>query len=116
MKRAVFAATTFIVSALMPHSATAELRWDTMEQQVGYTSDKIVVTARFDFRNVGDKAVAISRVTMSCSCVQARVSKEYVEAGGSGEIVVTINRRGRGAVFKKTIAVKTSEKERTFLS
>lgn len=108
-------ASTLLFIVLIGQNATAELNWDAMERQVDYTSDEMVLTTRFCLRNDGDKTIAVSRVTTSCSCVQTTVSREHFQPGETGEIVVTINRRGRGSVFKRTVAVKTDDGKTSIL-
>ena len=60
-----------------------------------------VLTHVFVFQNTGEETLKIKRVSSSCGCTAALVTKREVPPGEKGELRVTFNSRGlRGKVTK----------------
>ena len=63
------------------------------------------ITTTFSFKNEGNSPLVINRVQASCGCTTPTWTKEPIEPGKSGSIVVTYNPLGRPGIFVKTITV-----------
>jgi len=66
------------------------------------------VTAKFEFTNVGDTPLLITRATATCGCTSPEHPKKPVRPGETGEIVVTYHAKGRPGTFDKSIYVYTN--------
>lgn len=76
------------------------------------------VTAKFEFTNVGDTPLLITRATATCGCTSPEHPKKPLRPGESGEIVVTYHAKGRPGTFDKSIYVysNASSQEKTLLT
>ncbi len=93
--------------------ARAALEWKTREVDLHpKISDKEAV-ARFPYKNTGDKPVKITRVQPSCGCTTAKLEKDLVAPGGSGEIVATFHIGDRVGMQVKSIQVVTDDQPDT---
>jgi hypothetical protein len=59
----------------------------------------------FQFTNRGNAPLVVNKVQASCGCTTPSWTKEPVEPGKKGSIMVTYNPAGRPGVFNKTISV-----------
>lgn len=66
-------------------------------------------TGRFEFTNVGDSALVLSKVQPGCGCTAANYTKTPIEPGARGFIDATYNASGRPGPFNKSIKVFTNE-------
>jgi len=69
------------------------------------------VTFEFEFSNVGNSPLVVSRVQASCGCTTPSWTKEPIEPGKKGTINVTYNPLGRPGAFMKTITVYNNSTE-----
>lgn len=69
------------------------------------------VSYQFKFTNTGTGPLVISRVQASCGCTTPNWTKEPIEPGNSGSIMVTYNPLGRPGIFNKTITVFSNATE-----
>ena len=65
----------------------------------------------FAFTNKGNSPLVISRVQASCGCTTPTWTKEPIEPGKSGSVLVSYNPLGRPGVFAKSITVFSNASE-----
>ena len=71
-----------------------------------FSEDEPVRTCVFKFTNVGKAKLVINYVSTSCGCTNVEYPKDYISPGGSGEIKVTYDGKGKlPGKFKKVIQV-----------
>ncbi len=66
-------------------------------------------TCEFEFTNTGKEALTLFNVQASCGCTAPEWSKEPVNPGSKGKIVVKYNTNGIGK-FQKSITVYSNAK------
>ena len=66
--------------------ADAALEWSTKDMHFELEPRDRQVETKFDFRNVGNEAVAITKVVTSCGCTTAQLAKTRYAPGESGSI------------------------------
>lgn len=89
------------------------LRFDIPEQQLGDLSeDDAPVTYRFDFRNVSEEPVVLTRVVVSCGCTEASLDKRIVEPGERGTVTLVFNPSQQAGSVYKTAFVYTALSDR----
>lgn len=81
-----------------------ENSWD-----FGRTKQGKTLTHVFKFTNTGTDILKIARVTSSCGCTAALVSKESLSPGEDGEIKVTFNTVGYEGEVTKYIFIETND-------
>lgn len=69
-----------------------------------------LATHRFAIQNTGTQALVINRVTASCGCTRPEWTKVPIEPGGTGEVQVSYNPKGRPGPFYKSIAIHSNAK------
>lgn len=76
------------------------------------------VTTKFEFTNIGDSPLLVTRATATCGCTSPEYPKKPVRPGEKGEIVVTYHAKGRPGTFDKSIYVYTNDtkNEKTLLT
>jgi len=79
---AIFLLSLFIGSV----QAKLEFESTTVELKAKPTDEEVPTT--FKFKNTGDKEVAISKISVGCSCLKATTDKESYAPGESGEVNV----------------------------
>jgi len=87
----------------------AELKWEqtTIEVHPAYGAKQAV--GRFKYENVGQTPVRISSVHPSCGCTAARILKDTVAPGESGEITVTFNIGDRTGTQSRDVTVQSGD-------
>ncbi len=65
----------------------------------------------FTFTNKGNSPLVVSRVQASCGCTTPTWTKEPIEPGKSGDILVSYNPVGRPGAFVKSITVFSNASE-----
>lgn len=88
----------------------AEIKFDKLTHDFGKFSEKDgTVTCTFTFTNVGEQPLVINQAIASCGCTVPTYTKEPIQPGKGGEIIVTYNGAGKMlGHFKKNIAVRTN--------
>jgi hypothetical protein len=66
-------------------------------------------------RNAGDKAMVITRVDLSCGCVDADYPKQPVMPGEQAPMTLTLDTRDLGGWVFKTVKVHTSLSTQSYL-
>jgi len=64
-----------------------------------------VVSAKFKFKNTGDKPLFISEVNVSCGCTTPEYSKDTIQPGDSSVIIARYDPAGRPGSFDKSIHI-----------
>ncbi len=77
--------------------------------------DNGTVTHTFKISNKGDMPLVITRVIASCGCTTPNWTKEPIAPGGTGEINITFNPKGRPGPFAKTISVYSNGKTGSYV-
>ncbi len=68
-----------------------------------------VLTHTFVFKNEGDEILKIKKVTTSCGCTAALLSKKEIAPGAEGEIKLTFNTKGFQGKNTKYIDVESND-------
>ena len=74
----------------------------------GKLTDGDVVKHAFRFKNTGTAPLLISRTDVSCGCTVPTFSKEPVQPGGEGEIMVQYNSSGHPGHQEKNVMVHSN--------
>ncbi|MDR2917750.1 MAG: DUF1573 domain-containing protein [Tannerella sp.] len=64
----------------------------------------------FKIKNTGDAPLVISHVQSSCGCAEPEWTREPIQPGQFGDVVIIYNPTNRPGPFKKNITVYTNEK------
>ncbi|MDL2223306.1 DUF1573 domain-containing protein [Bacteroidales bacterium OttesenSCG-928-M11] len=67
------------------------------------------VTHTFEFTNISDKPITVSRVKASCGCTSPSWTKTAIEPGAKGSVSATYSPAGRPGKFNKSLTVTLSE-------
>ena len=86
-------------------SGEPKIKFDTLEHQFGTIQQGSQVRHVFKFVNNGSAPLVISNVKTPCSCTAPSFSKEPVQPGESGEVVLQFNSTGKSGQFVKTVTV-----------
>ncbi len=70
-----------------------------------------VVQHRFEFINNGSQPLVILDATTTCGCTIPEWSKQPIQPGASGSILVNFDPVGRPGAFRKIITVKSNARE-----
>jgi len=90
--------------------ADAKIKFATNTHDFGTIQEKDGdVTAKFEFTNVGDSPLLITRATATCGCTTPEHPKKPLRPGEKGEIVVTYHAKGRPGPFDKSIYVFSND-------
>jgi len=84
----------------LPEFAFAETTFD-----FGDITEGDVVNHVFGFENKGDIPLVIESAKASCGCTVPRYSNEPIPVGGTGEIEVSFNSKGKPGVQNKTVTI-----------
>ena len=77
--------------------------------ELGLVSEGTQAEVVFSFKNTGDAALILSDVSTSCGCTLAEQwPREPIQPGGSGEVAVRFDSRGRVGANRKEIFVVTN--------
>lgn len=66
----------------------------------------------FKVKNTGDAPLTISHVQSSCGCAEPEWTREPIQPGQTGDVVIIYSPTNRPGPFKKNITVYTNEKKR----
>ena len=93
-----------------------ELVWEDRTQEFQRVPEDRELTVNFAFRNKGKSPVTISKVTSSCDCTTAGLTKKTWQPGESGTLPARFVFGDRRGVQTKTIAVITDDGKTETLS
>lgn len=66
------------------------------------------VVREFKIKNVGDKAMVITKLDLSCGCVEAEYPRQPLRPGEEGDMRMTLDTRNMGGWIFKTAIMQTS--------
>lgn len=76
-----------------------------MEHDFGTLNEGDVVDHVFTFTNTGDAPLIISKAEATCGCTVPKWPREPIPVGGTGEIQVQFNSKGKPGVQNKTVTL-----------
>ncbi|MFC2137550.1 DUF1573 domain-containing protein [Bacteroidota bacterium] len=82
----------------------AKVNWENTVVDMGEIAYKKPQTAKFIFKNTGEKPVIVTNAKGSCGCTGIKYPKEPIKPGESGTIQATYNAASLGA-FNKSVTV-----------
>ena len=96
-------------------AATAQLVWENAEQAIPPNTELPTTVVTFKFKNTGKEAIRIGEIKTSCKCVTTVLEKMDYGPDESGQLVMTIDRRGRTGNQTESARGKTSDGKETML-
>lgn len=95
-----------------------KMEFDAYEHDFGTMDEGDKVEHIFNFTNTGDNPLVLSNCKGSCGCTVPTCPKEPIPPGGTGEIKVVFNSKGKKNAQTKrvTITANTEPKEQTILT
>ncbi len=109
-------ATTLTINAQKQSAKTTEgpkIAFEDESHNFGAIKEGIVAEFTFKFKNTGDQPLILKDVRPSCGCTTPEWSKEPVQPGKTGLIVVKFNSAGRPGKFNKSITITSNIPEDT---
>ena len=73
------------------------------------------VVREFKIRNAGDKAAVITKLDLSCGCIEAEYPKQPLKPGQEGEMKLTLDTRNLGGWIFKTAIMQTSLSSKPYI-
>src|SRR5262245_44948136 len=92
-------------------AAHADLSWEKPVQEFHLIPEDKAAVAHFAFKNTGNEPVTIKRVTTSCGCTSAKLTKNTYAPGESGDIEVKFVFGLRRGAQRKIISVASADKQ-----
>lgn len=94
-------------------TSNASFQWETTMHNFGTIAQGEVVNYTFKFTNNGTEDLRIQSTSASCGCTVPNHTKEPVPPGGTGEIVVRFDSKGKSGQQSPVITVvaNTSPKQ-----
>lgn len=83
----------------------AAIQFDQMEYNFGSVNEGDIVEHVFRFTNEGDIPLVISKATATCGCTVPEWPKEPIAKGGTGQITVKFNSKGRKNLQTKYVNI-----------
>ena len=91
--------------AQKPEGPLPIFAWNTTEHDFGTIKEGEEVTKIYTFKNTGESPLIIENVRPSCGCTAPSWTKTPIPVGGSGEIEVLFNSKGKPNAQNKTVTV-----------
>ncbi len=91
-----------------PASVGPKKAFEDESHNFGAIKEGIVAEYTFKFKNDGNQPLILKDVRPSCGCTTPEWSKEPVQPGKSGIIVVKFNSAGRPGKFNKSITITSN--------
>jgi len=88
-----------------PTPGNASFEFEKTEHDFGKVKQDPKVEYTFKFKNTGSEPLVISDARGSCGCTVPNYSKEPIPVGGTGEIQVSFDPKGKSGIQRKTITV-----------
>lgn len=83
----------------------AAFKWDETLYNFGNIQQGEVVNHTFKFTNTGSEALLIQSASASCGCTVPNYPKEAIAPGGTGEIVVRFDSKGKNGQQSPVITI-----------
>ena len=84
------------VATTVPIGPLTSLKFEETEHNFGEITEGDKVTHIFTFKNTGDEPLVISKAQGTCGCTVPDWPREPIAVGGTGEIKVQYDSRGKG--------------------
>ncbi len=97
--------TTAATEEVKPEGPLPTFTWSEEEHDFGTISEGDVVEHTFTFTNNGEAPLIIESARASCGCTVPSWTKEPVPVGGTGEIQVKFDSKGKPNVQNKTVTI-----------
>ncbi len=105
------------VTPAVPAGPTTSLKFEETEFDFGTVDQGEKVTHVYKFANTGNEPLIISNAKGSCGCTVPSWPKEPIPVGGSGEIQVQFDSKGKkNKQSKKVTITANTEPAQTFLT
>ena len=91
--------------ATKPEGPLPIVEWETTEHDFGTIKEGDKVTYVYNFKNTGAVPLIIEGVRPSCGCTAPNWTKEPIPVGGSGEVEVVFDSKGKPNAQNKTVTV-----------
>ena len=99
-----------------PSGPTTSIQYENDKYEFGVVNEGEIVKHMFKFKNTGSEPLVISNAKASCGCTVPIWPKEPIPPGGSGEIAVEFNTKGKpGAQSKQVTVTANTNPTETFL-
>lgn len=89
----------------LPAGPLTTFEFETPEFNFGSVQEGEVVTHTFKFKNTGNEPLIISNAKASCGCTVPSWPKAPIPVGGSEEIVVKFNTKGKKNMQAKKVTI-----------
>lgn len=97
--------TTTSPTNVKPEGPLPSFEWTETEWDFGTINEKDVVEHTYIFKNTGEAPLIIESAKPSCGCTVPSWSKEPIPVGGTGEILVKFDSKGKPNIQTKTVTV-----------
>lgn len=92
-----------------PEESAGHLSPDSCCVDLGVIRGDTIAEGRLGFRNTGDVPLQILSIFSDCGCTSSDYTKDSVEPGGSGEIRIRFNPKGRTpGPFRKALRIRST--------
>jgi hypothetical protein len=88
-----------------PEGPIPSLEWSALEWDFGTINEGDVVEHAYTFKNTGQAPLIIESAKPSCGCTVPSWTKEPIPVGGTGEILVKFDSKGKPNIQNKTVTV-----------
>ena len=100
-----------------PAGPTTEITFAETEYDFGTVTEGEKVTHTYSFTNTGDEPLILSNARGSCGCTVPEWPREPIAPGGTGEVTVVFNSRGKGGDRNQRVTITANtEPAQTFLA
>lgn len=89
----------------VPAGPTTEMTFTETEFDFGTVTEGEKVSHTYTFKNTGDEPLILSNAKGSCGCTVPKWPKEPIPVGGSGEVVVEFNSRGKAGDRNQKVTI-----------
>lgn len=96
---------TNVTTTQTPSGPTTTIKYDEEKFNFGVIDEGQIITHVFKFTNTGKEPLVISNAKGSCGCTVPTWPKEPVPPGGTGEIKVEFNSKGKPGPQNKKVTV-----------
>jgi len=96
---------TNVNTPALPQGPTTMIRYDSDRFDFGTADEGEVIKHVFKFTNVGKEPLLISNAKGSCGCTVPTWPKEPIPPGGTGEIKIEFNTKGKPGQQSKRVTV-----------
>ena len=93
----------------VPREQGARLVFEEENYDFGEIEQGVVLTHVFNFENIGEDTLKISRVLSSWGCTASLLSSEVIAPGETGELSVTFKSKKRKGKNKKSIRIYSND-------